>query len=89
MAEENKKTRKPYRDRTTVLREKIEKTNNQIATLESKLTKAKEQLAKFQSSLEMATNTELRKQKEEEQKKIAKFIKERGLTLEQLESLVK
>lgn len=89
MAEENKKTRKPYRDRTTVLREKIEKTNNQIVTLESKLTKAKEQLAKFQSSLEMATNTELRKQKEEEQKKIAKFIKERGLTLEQLESLIK
>ena len=89
MADENKKTRKPYRDRTPVLREKIEKTNNQIVTLESKLAKAKEQLAKFQSSLEMATNTELRKQKEEEQKKIAKFIKERGLTLEQLESLIK
>ena len=87
LKEETKK--RIRRDKKTALLAKIEIMENKAASLEKKLLDAKETIKGLKEELELLDNAELRKQQEEEQKKIAKFIKAKGVTLEQLEELLK
>ncbi len=89
MALEEETKKRIRRDKKTALLAKIEIMENKAASLEKKLLDAKETIKGLKEELELLDNAELRKQQEEEQKKIAKFIKAKGVTLEQLEELLK
>jgi TolA-binding protein len=76
------------RDKRTVLKGKIKKAGEKVASIEKKLDDAKSELNALEQELELMDNEELRKQQEEEQKKIAELIRKKGLSLQQLEELL-
>lgn len=85
MADEKKRIRRSKKEILTI---KLAAANEKVADLKAKLEKAEANVAKFTEELAMVDNVELRKAKEQEQKKIAQFIKEKGLSLEELEALL-
>ena len=86
---EETKEKRPRKSRKEALTEKINTYEKRVDSFQKKLDEAKSKLADFKDQLELIDNKELQKQRSDEQKKIAKFIQEKGLSFEDLEALLK
>ena len=83
------KVKRIRRDKRTVIVEKIDKLVEKIAKAEEKLSELKDEKKALDDELFAIDNAEAIKAKEEEQKKVMAFIAKNGITLEQLEEMMK